>query len=117
MGLIFKSIRWMKWARKLGARRLMHVVLRLPSYIRLYSRLFIDPRVPIFGKLLLVGAVAYVVSPLDLLPDFLPIVGELDDLTLLMLAGNRFLAMCPASVRHEHELACGLFHAVPATPV
>lgn len=42
-----------------------------------------DPRVPWYAKLLVVVVAAYAVSPIDLIPDFIPIVGYLDDLLLL----------------------------------
>ncbi len=45
-----------------------------------------DGRVPLGAKLLLVGAVAYLLSPIDLVPDFLPIRGRLDDVLVLLIS-------------------------------
>jgi uncharacterized membrane protein YkvA (DUF1232 family) len=44
-----------------------------------------DPRVPWYAKALAAGIVAYALSPIDLIPDFIPILGYLDDLILLPL--------------------------------
>ena len=44
-----------------------------------------DPRMPWYAKALAVGIVAYAFSPIDLIPDFIPILGYLDDLVLIPL--------------------------------
>jgi uncharacterized membrane protein YkvA (DUF1232 family) len=70
-----------------GARRtVMYYVRQLPAYLRLLGGLLVDKRVAVFDKLLVVGAIAYIVSPIDLIPDFIPFFGEIDDLFLLVLA-------------------------------
>ena len=75
---------------------------RLPDFVRLFFRLLGDRRVGWGAKALFLGAVLYVLSPLDLLPDFMPIVGELDDLTLFALACRMFISLCPYHVLCEH---------------
>lgn len=70
-----------------GARRtVMYYVRQLPAYLRLLGGLLVDKRVALFDKLLVGGAIAYIVSPIDLIPDFIPFFGEIDDLFLLVLA-------------------------------
>lgn len=64
----------------------MHHVRQLPKYLRLLGGLIADRRVAIFDKLLVAGAIAYIISPIDLIPDFIPFFGEVDDLFILMLA-------------------------------
>jgi uncharacterized membrane protein YkvA (DUF1232 family) len=59
------------------------------------------PRTPWYAKLLLVAIVAYAVSPIDLIPDFVPVVGLLDDLVLLPLAIALALRMIPSAVIAE----------------
>lgn len=44
-----------------------------------------DPRVPWYAKALAIGVVAYALSPIDLIPDFIPVLGQLDDLVLVPL--------------------------------
>jgi len=90
------------------ATRAVSLLFQLPSLLRLYWRLLGDRRVPLWPKAVLAGAVAYVVSPFDLVPDFTPIVGQLDDLTLLVLVGRAFLWWCPGDVVTEHMRALRL---------
>jgi len=59
--------------RYLFTGRAFQVLLHLPNFARLYWRLFRDRRVPILPKALLVLTLVYVVSPLDLVPDFVPV--------------------------------------------
>ena len=78
-------------------------LIHLPNFIRLYWRLLRDKRVPLFPKALLVAAIAYAISPVDLLSDFsLPIIGVLDDIALLTLAVRYFIPLCPRNVVEEH---------------
>ena len=70
-----------------GAKRtVMYHVRQLPKYLRLLGGLLVDSRVAMVDKLLVAGAIAYIISPLDLIPDFIPFFGEVDDLFLLVLA-------------------------------
>lgn len=55
----------------------------------LFRRLLRDPRVPRRHKLLLGGLVAYLALPIDLVPDFVPVLGQLDDALLVALALRR----------------------------
>jgi uncharacterized membrane protein YkvA (DUF1232 family) len=58
----------------------------IPDCVLLCSRLIRDPRVPRRKKLLLIGLVAYLALPFDLVPDFIPIAGQLDDVIVVTLA-------------------------------
>ena len=60
-----------------------------------------DPRTPWYAKLLVAGIVAYAFSPIDLIPDFIPVIGYLDDLILLPMAIALALKMVPHSVLVE----------------
>jgi len=90
------------------AMRAVSLLFQLPSLLRLYWRLLGDRRVPHWPKAVLVGTLAYVAVPFDLLPDFMPVVGQLDDLTLVILVGRAFLWWCPAEVVTEHLRALRL---------
>lgn len=71
-------------------RRLQEIVaegvLVLPNTAKLLVRLVRDPRVPVRHKVAAAAAAAYVVSPIDLIPDFFLGLGVLDDLVLAALA-------------------------------
>ena len=60
-----------------------------------------DPRVPLHAKLLAAVVVAYALSPIDLIPDFIPILGQLDDLILVPLGILIVIRMVPAEVLAE----------------
>jgi len=75
---------------------------------RLTWRLFRDPRVPNMTKLIIPGlAVAYVLLPVDLMPDVFPLVGQLDDLALIALGMKLFVDVCPTWLvqAHRNEMA------------
>lgn len=73
---------------------------------RLAWRLMRDPRVAATTKLLVpVLAAAYVLFPIDLLPDLVPLLGQVDDLVILALAVKLFIELCPPAVVREHQAA------------
>jgi uncharacterized membrane protein YkvA (DUF1232 family) len=61
------------------------LLLLLPNLALLIGRLLTDPRVPSGTKLVLGGAALYLASPVDLVPDFIPILGYLDDLLVVAI--------------------------------
>ena len=69
--------------RQRDARALVRLV---PDCVVLFKRLLTDPRVDWWRKAVLVLVIAYVASPIDLVPDFVPIAGQLDDAILVVLA-------------------------------
>ena len=89
------SSRW----RYLGMAR---VVIKLPTYARMVWGILRDPRTPLGLKAILAAALAYVVLPVDLIPDVIPILGQADDLTVLLLVLDLFLQNAPPEVRAEH---------------
>jgi len=60
-----------------------------------------DPRVPWYAKLSAICVVAYALSPIDLIPDFIPVVGYLDDLILVPLGIGLTIRMIPLEVLSE----------------
>jgi uncharacterized membrane protein YkvA (DUF1232 family) len=60
-----------------------------------------DPRTPWYAKLLIAGIVAYAFSPIDLIPDFLPVVGFLDDLILIPIGIAIAVKLIPPEVLAE----------------
>ncbi|MGQ9730985.1 MAG: YkvA family protein [Candidatus Zipacnadales bacterium] len=83
--------------------RPLRFLIHLPNFIKLYVRLFRDKRVPLFPKVLLVGALLYVVSPIDVLSEItIPFVGVIDDVAIIALALRAFIPLCPRNVVEEH---------------
>jgi uncharacterized membrane protein YkvA (DUF1232 family) len=81
---------------------LKEAVLLLPRLARLLSRLLRDPRVSSADKIL-VGAVAvYVASPIDVIPDFIPFLGQVDDLFAVSLVLMRLIGEAGEDVVREH---------------
>ena len=57
-----------------------------------------DPRTPWFARLLALGIAAYALSPIDLIPDFIPVLGYLDDLVIVPLGLMLVLRLIPADI-------------------
>jgi uncharacterized membrane protein YkvA (DUF1232 family) len=74
----------------------------LPNFLRLLGGLLTDLRVSITDKLLVAGAVAYILLPLDFIPDFIPFLGEVDDVFLLVIALQRLIANAGKAVVMDH---------------
>jgi len=86
-----------------GAKRtVIYYIRQLPRYLRLLGGLVTDGRVSMVDKLLVVGAMAYIVMPIDIIPDFIPFFGEIDDLYLLVLALQRLVSNAGQRVLLEH---------------
>jgi len=102
---VFRAGRW----RYLHSARVM---LRLPTYARLVWGLLRDGRTPMGLKALLGAALAYVVMPVDLIPDVMPVIGTADDLTVLLLVLDLFISNAPMAVRAEHMARAGAGQAV-----
>lgn len=60
-----------------------------------------DPRVPLHARIFVACVVGYAFSPIDLIPDFIPILGYVDDLILIPLGIKLALAMIPKNVMQE----------------
>jgi uncharacterized membrane protein YkvA (DUF1232 family) len=85
--------------RRSGARALAGFV---PDCAILCRRLLGDPRVPLARKLGLALLVAYLLAPFDLVPDFIPVAGQLDDAVLLLVVLRGIVRGAGAEVLAEH---------------
>ena len=74
----------------------------IPDCIVLVHRLLHDPRVPRRRKLLLVGLIAYLALPFDLVPDFIPVAGQLDDVIIVVLVLRQVLRGGGEALLREH---------------
>lgn len=76
---------------------------RFRREIALYRRILADRRTPRRTRWLLAAAVAYAVSPIDIIPDFIPVIGYLDDLVILPLLVWLALRSLPPGLLAEHR--------------
>src|SRR5580700_2303880 len=74
-----------------------------------------DPRVPWYAKAVGVCVIAYALSPIDLIPDFVPVLGYLDDLMLVPLGLLLTLRLIPAEILAEHRAAAAAIAAGPVS--
>jgi uncharacterized membrane protein YkvA (DUF1232 family) len=73
--------------------------------MRLVLRLIRDPEVPFYLKFLPFAAVLYVLFPFDLLTDLAPVIGQLDDVTALLVTSKVFIELAPPQVVARHMRA------------
>lgn len=72
--------------------------------IDLLRGIYTDSRTPKLAKALLWAAIGYALLPVDLIPDFIPVIGQLDDLILVPAIIYLALKMVPTDVYEEHRL-------------
>ena len=92
----------------------------LVAHVRLALRLIREPRVPVLTKALPLLAMFYVAFPVDFVPDVLPVIGQLDDLAILLTALEIFVRWCPADAVAYHRVAIEQkrrYSAMPPTGV
>ena len=94
---------WKQWAR---------TVKRDAHALYLAAR---DPRVPWYAKGLAVAIAAYAASPIDLIPDFIPVVGYLDDLIIVPLGIALVIKLIPAEIMAEHRALASAAQDRPAS--
>lgn len=75
---------------------------QLPTYGRLAWGLLRDERVPGRQKLILAAVGAYLLTPFDVIPDFVPVLGQLDDVAVVLLGLRWFIRSAPEEVVAEH---------------
>ena len=98
-------LRVKNWARAL--RRDAHAIF-------LASR---DPRVPWAARLLAIAVAAYALSPIDLIPDFIPVLGVLDDLIIVPLGIWLVIALIPDEVMDEYRAIASAAAARPVSRI
>jgi uncharacterized membrane protein YkvA (DUF1232 family) len=83
--------------------RLKSMAKKLKANLMVMYLAYRDPRVPMFTKIFAICVVAYAFSPVDLIPDFIPILGYLDDLILVPLGVYLALRLFPKEVLEEYR--------------
>jgi uncharacterized membrane protein YkvA (DUF1232 family) len=78
------------------------LLLLVPNFVKLVTGLLLDKRVPVRRKLLLGALAAYLVSPIDLIPDPIPGLGQMDDILVVVLVLHGLLSSVDEEVILEH---------------
>lgn len=81
---------------------LKDIIMFIPNFIKLMYGLISDPGVKFQEKALLGATIAYVLSPIDLIPDIVPFLGQVDDLLLVSLVVLRFLEQSGHDLVMQH---------------
>jgi uncharacterized membrane protein YkvA (DUF1232 family) len=79
-----------------------HLLKRNVHAVYLASR---DPRVPWYAKVVAVCVTVYALSPIDLIPDFIPVLGYLDDVIIVPLGIMLVVKLVPPEIMAEHRAA------------
>lgn len=74
------------WAFRPKGVAVREVVAIVPDVLRLLRSLVGDPAVPLDVRIVLVGLVAWIISPIDLIPEFIPVLGPIDDIVVAVVA-------------------------------
>ncbi len=80
---VFVALLWALRPRDVSAREALGVV---PDVLRLLRSLLSDRATPLDVRIVLLGLTAWIVSPIDLIPEFVPVLGPLDDLVVAVVA-------------------------------
>lgn len=85
-------------------QRLKEIARKIKSEFDFYRRLQQHPKTPALAKALLWLAVGYLLLPFDLIPDFLPVIGQLDEVVIIPLLLYCALKLTPDAVLAECRL-------------
>ena len=76
-----------------------------------------DPRTPLMAKIVAVLVAAYALSPIDLIPDFIPVLGYLDDLLIVPLGIMLAVRLVPADILAEHRATAATAQSRPVSKI
>ncbi|MBX3290681.1 MAG: DUF1232 domain-containing protein [Acidobacteria bacterium] len=88
--------------RREAKGRMSSFLMFLPNMVILLGRLLKDSRVPTTEKALFLAAIVYVISPIDLIPDIFPFIGQVDDIYMVALSLLRLVNRTDETVVREH---------------
>lgn len=95
--------------------RMKNFLMFLPNMVMLCGSLLVDKRVPIAEKALFAASIVYAISPIDLIPDIFPFIGQIDDIYLISLTLLRLLNYTEENVIREHWRGGGDIVALTAS--
>lgn len=88
--------------KSVAKERINNALMFLPNMVKLCGKLLTDGRVSTADKALFAGAIIYAIMPLDLIPDVLPFIGQIDDTYLIALSLLRLVNRTDETVIREH---------------
>lgn len=95
---------------------LIQFVSQIPKFVKLMYGLVKDPRVSTADKAILGAAIVYVFSPIDLIPDFIPFLGQVDDAYVVAIALQRLINSAgPEVVKEYWEGSMEVFDSLQKT--
>ena len=94
--------------RLIAAAAILPIASRAPLYARLLASLLVDARTPVARKAMLGVALGYIVLGRDIVPDRIPILGQLDDLVVVALATELFLEGLDEALLNEKLEEAGI---------
>ena len=77
-------------------------LLLVPNLIKLYGRLMSDRRVPLRARALAMATLGYTALPIDIVPDFVPVLGQIDDVVVVALGLRRLAEVAGPELLNEH---------------
>ena len=85
-------------------KKLAKRIAKLPflDKISLAGSLFRDERIPVAPRIIALALVLYIASPIDLLPDFIPVIGYFDDILIVVVGAGLLLRSIPGHILEEH---------------
>ena len=88
----------------LAGRRALarEIAMLIPNLMQLFAGLLRDPRVPLRGKIVLGATIAYLALPIDVVPDFVPVAGQLDDAIVAAFALRFVVRVSPPDIVAQH---------------
>ena len=96
------------------AKQWARIVKRDVHAVYLASR---DPRVPWYTKAIAYGVTGYALSPIDLIPDFIPVLGLIDDAIIVPLGILLAIKLIPPDIMAEHRAAASAAHNQPVSKI
>lgn len=76
---------------------------KLIGHAKLLWALYRDPRAPKSFKVLVWAVFLYLLMPIDIIPDFIPVLGQLDDLLIVVVGYKLLVKLCPPGLVDEHR--------------
>lgn len=81
----------------------LHFPKKFVGHVRLLWALYRDPRTPRRFRFLVWFLFLYLLMPFDIIPDFIPVIGHLDDLLIVALGARLLVKLCPPELVEEHR--------------